>query len=55
MCLQNKPLAFVGDSRLRDVYQLLVRQLREVVDEDYGQKAVCIVFQFVLTYCTCNS
>ena len=40
MCLQNKPLAFVGDSRLRDVYNLLLHELGSAYNEA-SRKAVC--------------
>ncbi|XP_046860226.1 LOW QUALITY PROTEIN: N-acetylneuraminate 9-O-acetyltransferase-like [Xenia sp. Carnegie-2017] len=31
-CLRNRPLAIVGDSRLRDVYHLLVHELMDTTD-----------------------
>ena len=46
-CLQNRPLAFVGDSRLRDVYNLLVHELGGDDDEE-NMKAVCLS-KFVVT------
>ena len=44
-CLRNKPLAIVGDSRLRNIYHLLVDKLeaKEIrVDDNHG-KIVCFL------------
>jgi hypothetical protein len=38
-CLQNRPLAFVGDSRMRAVYHLLLHQLA-VEEDERNNKAV---------------